>query len=191
MAEEVIGFEQIKDVIDFAQGLALAKNMGYYTPWTQNQVLTNLNNNPRMPKLETIQKALANYKDESGQLKSFMDFMKHWDMVFARVLQSYVNILSFDLQVIPFKDGMPLTKEDFVSEDFKKDKKKVDKFLDAFDYKAEFRKAVMQMMTTETAYYWFRRSKWGNRGMRGTLQLMPQDYCKITGYWEKGLLYDS
>ena len=187
MAEELLTKSQIQDVIDFSEGLAMAGNMGFYSPWLQNQILNNLNNNPRVPKMEDIKKALANYKDKAGDLQSYMEFMKHWDMIFARTLQSYANILSFDLQVV-CTDAF--TKEDYESEEYAKDKKKIERFLDSFDYKAEFRKVVNQLLTNEVGYYWFRKTKWGNKGMTGTLQLMPQDRCMITGYWQHGILYD-
>ena len=185
--EKLLNKEAVQDVIDFSEGLALAGNMGYYSPWLQNQILNNLNNNPKIPDIKKIKNALTNYKNSAENLQDYMEFMNHWDMLFARNLQSYANMLSFDLQVV-CTDAF--TEEDYKSEQFAKDKKKINKFLDAFDYKAEFRKAVMQMMVTENAFYWFRRTKWGNQGMKGTLQIMPQKYCKVTGYWEKGLLYD-
>ena len=67
----------------------------------------------------------------------------------------------------------------------------VDNFLTKFDYKTEFRNVLKQVMKNETYYTWFRRQKWGNKGMKYALQVMPQDYCMLTGYWEKGLLFDS
>ena len=186
--EKLLTKSQVQDVIDFSEGLALAGNYGYYSPWLQNQILNNLNNNPRVPSIEKIRKALTNYKSTAKETQSYMDFMKHWDMIFSRTIQSYANVLAFDLQVV-CTDAF--TEKDYKSDEFKKDKKKINKFLDSFDYKAEFRKVVMQLMSTEVGYYWFRRTKWGNNGMKGTLQLMPQDRCMLTGYWEKGLLYDS
>ena len=83
------------------------------------------------------------------------------------------------------------TDDDFKSDEYQKDKQRINQFLNSFDYKAEFGRVVEQLMTTEVGYYWFRKTKWGNKGMKCTLQIMPQDRCMLTGYWEKGLLYDS
>ena len=101
--------------------------------------------------------------------------------------RTYSDILSFDLQVVP-QDFY--TEEQMSSKEFEEDKKKIYKFLDAFDYRAEFHKMCVEVMRHEVCYTWFRKTKWGNQGMKGTLQIMPQKYCMLTGYWEKGLLYD-
>ena len=185
--KKLVDKNAVQDVIDFSNGLYLAGGNGIYSPWLQNQLLNSLNNNPNVPKMEELTKALSDYKNSSEDIQSYMDFMKHWDMIFARTIQFYANMLSFDLQIVCSNANK---NEEYKSEKYKIDKQKIYKFLDAFDYKAEFRKAVIQMMTTETAYYWFRKTKWNNKGMKGTLQLMPQKYCMLTGYWEKGLLYD-
>lgn len=185
--EILLSRDQVEAVVQFAQGLWLADHDGYYNPWMSNQLLNSLNNNPKVPKMNELQKALATYKESAQNLQAYTEFMKHWDMIFARTLQSYANILAFDLQVI-CKNAF--TEEDYNSKEFKEDKRRIYNFLDSFDYKAEFHKAVVQVMTNEIGYYWFRKTKWGNKGMKCTLQLMPQDRCLLTGYWEKGLLYD-
>lgn len=189
MAENtaLLSKDQVEAVMNFSQGLWLADRYGYYTPWLQNQLLNSLNNNPKVPKMDALRKALANYKDSAKDLQGYVEFMKHWDMLFSRTLESYVNILSLDLQIVSADD---LTADDYMSDEYKADKKRIYKFLDAFDYQAEFRKVIRQIMTNEVGYYWFRKTKWGNKGMKGTLQLLPQNYCMLTGYWEKGLLFD-
>ncbi len=185
--EKLLNKEQVEAVVQFSEGLWLAENSGFYSPWLQNQILNNLNNNPKVPKMEDLKKALSTYKESSEQLQSYTEFMKHWDMIFSRTLESYANILSLDLQLV-CKNAF--TDDEYQSKEFKEDKKRIYNFLDAFDYRSEFRKVLKQLMTTEVGYYWFRKTKWGNKGMKGTLQLMPQNYCMITDYWEKGLLYD-
>jgi hypothetical protein len=45
------------------------------------------------------------------------------------------------------------------------------------------------MMRSETAFYWLRNNNDLSKPSY-TLQLMPQEYCLITGAWEKGYLYD-
>lgn len=187
MPEKLLERSQVKEVIQFAQDLWAIEKYGYYSPWTQNQLLNNLNNNPKTPTYKSIVEALSSYKQNSGNLQDYMEFMQKFDMIFARTLMSYVNMLSFDL-TITCKNAF--TKEDYQSKEYQDDKKKIYKFLDAFDYKAEFRKMLQEMLRHEVVYTWFRKTKWGNKGMKCALQMMPQNRCLLTGYWEKGLLYD-
>ena len=182
---EQLTASQLQDIIDFSQGILASQQ--YFSPFMQNQLLNRLNNNPRLPSFENIKKSLANYVGEASQLQGYVEFMQKWDMLFARVLRSYSDILSFDLQIAP--QGQYSAAE-INSKEFQEDKNRIYKFLDAFDYKSEFHKMCVEVMRHEIVYTWFRKTKWGNKGMKGTLQMMPQKYCILTGYWEKGLLYD-
>lgn len=178
---------QLDAVIQFAQGLWTMERYGVYTPWMQNMILNNLNNTAEVPTSDKIKKALADYKNNADNLQNYMQFMEHFDILFARTIKSYVNMLSFDLSIV-CTNAKP---EDYQSEKYLADKKKIYNFLDKFDYKAEFRKVLEQVLVNEVYFTWFRKSKSGNNGMKYALQIMPQDRCLITGYWEKGLLFDS
>ena len=182
--------EQVQSVLNFAESLYIAEKYGsgYFSPWMSNQLMNNLNNSPKPFTMQELKKALKSYKDNASTLQDYTEFMKRWDMIFARTLKSYVNVLAFDLQVVCTN---AFTDDDFKSDEYQKDKQRINQFLNSFDYKAEFGRVVEQLMTTEVGYYWFRKTKWGNKGMKCTLQIMPQDRCMLTGYWEKGLLYDS
>lgn len=187
MSQPYINEEQVQAVIQFAQGLWAGEKYGVYSPWLQNQLLNNLNNNSIVPTYQKIQEALASYKESANNLQGYMEFMQKFDMIFARTLMSYVNVLSFDLTVT-CKNAF--TQADYQSAEYAEDKKRIYKFLDNFDYKAEFRKMLQEMMRHEVVYTWFRKTKWGNKGMKCALQIMPQNRCMLTGYWEKGLLWD-
>lgn len=187
MPQPYINEEQVQAVIQFAQGLWAGEKYGVYSPWLQNQLLNNLNNNSIVPTYQKIQEALASYKESANNLQGYMEFMQKFDMIFARTLMSYVNVLSFDLTVT-CKNAF--TQADYQSTEYAEDKKRIYKFLDNFDYKAEFRKILQEMMRHEVVYTWFRKTKWGNKGMKCALQIMPQNRCMLTGYWEKGLLWD-
>ncbi len=187
MSQPYINEEQVQAVIQFAQGLWAGEKYGVYSPWLQNQLLNNLNNNSIVPTYQKIQEALASYKESANNLQGYMEFMQKFDMIFARTLMSYVNVLSFDL-TITCKNAF--TQTDYQSAEYAEDKKRIYKFLDNFDYKAEFRKMLQEMMRHEVVYTWFRKTKWGNKGMKCALQIMPQNRCMLTGYWEKGLLWD-
>lgn len=184
MSEELTR-QQVQDIIDFSQGILASQ--GYFSPWMENRLLQNLNNNPTLPSLDKIKESLANYVNSESQLQGYVEFMQRWDMIFARILRSYSDILSFDLQIVPQQN---YSIDELNSQAYKEDRERINKFLDAFDYKNEFHKMCVEIMRHETVYTWFRKLKWGNKGMKSTLQIMPQSYCMLTGYWEKGLLYD-
>ena len=185
MMEEKISRSDIQDVIDFSAGLMAADN--FYSPFLSNQLLTNLNNNPRLPSAESVKKALNDYKNSGEDLQGFVEFASSFDMIFKRTLYSYANALSFDLQ-ITCKNAY--TESDYQSDEYKKDRQTVDNFLTNFDYKKEFYNVLLNVLKRDTYFTWFRKTKIGNRGkMKFALQIMPQDYCMLTGYFEKGLLW--
>ena len=184
MAEK-ISRSDVQDVIDFSSGLMAMD--GFYSPFLSNQLLTNLNNNPRLPSAESVKKALNDYKNSGEELQGFVEFASSFDMIFKRTLYSYANALSFDLQ-ITCKNAY--TESDYQSEEYKKDRQTVDNFLTNFDYKKEFYNVLLNVLKRDTYFTWFRKTKTGNRGkMKLALQIMPQDYCMLTGYFEKGLLW--
>lgn len=183
--EEKISRSDVQDVIDFSSGLMAMD--GFYSPFLSNQLLTNLNNNPRLPSAESVKKALNDYKNSGEELQGFVEFASSFDMIFKRTLYSYANALSFDLQITcknAYTDG------DYKSDEYKKDRQTVDNFLTNFDYKKEFYNVLLNVLKRDTYFTWFRKTKTGNRGkMKFALQIMPQDYCMLTGYFEKGLLW--
>lgn len=185
--EPLISYEQANAVVEFAKALYTGDKFGYFSPYLSNQLLQGLNNNPKTPNSNVVRKALSDYKNSAEDIQGYMEYMKVFDMLFSRTLQSYINALSFDLSVVCTN---AFTKEDYASEAYAKDKKIVNDFLNKFAYKAEFRKVLEQIMTHEVYYVWFRKTKWGNKGMKFALQTLPQDRCMLTGYWEKGLLFD-
>lgn len=185
MMAEKISRSDVQDVIDFSSGLMAID--GFYSPFLSNQLLTNLNNNPRLLSAESVKKVLNDYKNSGEELQGFVEFASSFDMIFKRTLYSYANALSFDLQ-ITCKNAY--TESDYQSDEYKKDRQTVDNFLTNFDYKKEFYNVLLNVLKRDTYFTWFRKTKTGNRGkMKFVLQIMPQDYCMLTGYFEKGLLW--
>lgn len=182
-----ISSEQVREVLDFSQALWYVENAGLFSPWMSNEVLQNLNNNPKIPDLDKIKEALSSYKQNAENLQSYTEFMTNYDMIFKRTLWSYVNTLAFDLQIVCTN---AFTQSDYESDQYAKDKKKVYDFLDKFNIKDQFRKIALEVMMRETYFTWFRKVKWGSE-MKYALQILPQQYCLLTGYWEHGLLFDS
>ena len=177
--------EWLKEVaVAFSDTLLNVNNM--FTPSLLNQNLINLNNNPKTPTYDALVKALGNAKNNAKELRNYQEWMELAEITFKRLLEYYANILSFDLS---YTCVNVKNKSEFSTPKYKKDKQKVEEFLTHFNYKKEFLKVVRQMMRSETAFYWLRNNN-DVSDPQYTLQLMPQEYCLITGAWEKGYLYD-
>lgn len=191
--------QELFDVMSFAQQIYNAGNVyGAVTPSLLNNNLNLLNNKSNVPKSGDVEKALVNYIDNATALQEYTDFAESFDMIFKRILNYYVNMLSFNLSYAPVnvQDA-----EEYESEEFKADKRRVEKFLRAFDYKEEFRKVLKNVLKSETYYTWLRTNSGKTADLeqepekvkklsKYTLQVMPQTHCMITGYSELGLLYD-
>lgn len=182
-----ISTNEVDAVVEFASAVDRYAQMGTWNPWLSNSLLIGLNNNPRMPSAKLVREALQNYTNNQEQIQGYMEYTNVFDMLFARTVKSYKNALAFDLQLVCTNAKM----SDYTSEAYLKDRATVYNFLDKFDYKAEFLNVVEQLLLRETYYTWFRKTKWNNKGMKYALQILPQDRCMLTGYWEKGLLFDS
>lgn len=198
---EQITADDVYEVLKFANYL-YGQNPygGYFTPNMSNQNLIDLNNNPLVPSVERVEKALANYKVSGEELKGYAEFMEVFDILYKRVVGYYSGMLRYDLDI---ECTNAFTKEDYNSEQYKDDLKRVYKFLDKFDYKEEFAKVTKQLLRHEVDYTWLRDSNGTfnddpenptevnvKKSPKYTLQEMPQSYCKITGKWEYGMLYD-
>lgn len=188
---EVLSAEQaewLREVaVAFSDTLLNVGNISnIYTPSLLNQNLINLNNNPQTPTYNKLVEALNSAKFKARDLQAYQEWMELAEITFKRLLEYYANILAFDLSYtcINVKD-----KSEYNTAKYKKDKQKVEDFLTKFNYKKEFLKVVRQVMRSETAFYWLRNNNDLNNPTY-TLQLMPQEYCLITGAWEKGYLYD-
>ena len=166
-AEQV---EWLKEVaVAFSDTVLNVSNI--YTPSLLNQNLINLNNNPKTPTYSKLVEALNNAKFKARELQAYQEWMELAEITFKRLLEYYANILSFDLSYtcINVKN-----KSEYKTPKYKKDKQKVEDFLNKFNYKKEFLKVVRQVMRSETAFYWLRNNNNLNDSAY-TLQLMPQE----------------
>lgn len=193
--------DELDAVLQFSQGLynGLGGYSFFATPFTQNQNLLRLNNNPAKPTYEKILKALEAVPYDYDKLSAYSQFMEVWDSTYAKLLRYYEGLLAFDLSYIctNIKDS-----KEWKSQEYLDDVKRVNKFLDKFDYKAEFKKVVKEIMRKETSYVWFRdthdisnpidlEETITKRSEKFGLQIMPDRYCLLTGYFNSGqLLYD-
>ena len=204
MSEEIkmLSEEQLDSVIQFSQGLYNGLNGGYgffANPYSQYRNLVNINNNPAKPTYDKLAKALESAPYDYRALSSYSEFMEIWDAIYAKTLRYFEGLLAFDLsyQCVNIKNP-----SEYKSTEYQDDVRRVSKFLDKFDYKSEFRKVVKEIMRKETSYVWFRDSKEINNPIdleedkikkteKFGLQIMPDRYCILTGYFDSGqLLYD-
>ena len=77
------------------------------------------------------------------------------------------------------------TPEDYKSNKYKNDYKIVADFLDKFNYRAQFKEVIWNLLMEETYYGIFREFE-----TKSVLQQWPWKYAKVTGKFEHGLLYD-
>ena len=171
-------------VVSFSD--SLLSDINIYTPSLLNQTLKNLNTTPSTPSYESLVKAFNMARPQAKTLQAYQEWMEMAEITFKRLLEYYANILSFDLSYTCINVQK---KSEYKTPKYLKDKRRVEEFLTAFDYKKEFAKSLRQMLRSEVAFYWFRNNGDASNP-HYTLQLMPQDYCLITGAWENGFLYD-
>ena len=188
--EPLISRDQAWSVLQFAdalyQGYPWLHGGGVYTPEILNQNLTNLNNDVEVPTYQKMVKALSNAVDNEEILQSFSNYMAYFDTIYEKVLNYKANLLSFDLNPVCIN----ARGSNFNSKEYKEDKERVSKFLFNFDYQRLFKDVVKNLMRTGIYFCWFRESAKKNGIQKYGLQMLPQRYCKLTGYFESGLLFD-
>ena len=178
---EQLSKEQVWDVLTYVdnlykdikiKGIDLYGNTYFYNPETEKFNLKNLTNNPKVSSLEEIRNAQANYKSSDELLQEMSEFMKFWDSLYNKALRYYSSLLAWNWSyVCTNAEG-----KDYASEEYKEDKKKVLEFFNKFNLKSEGARIIKNCLVSDSYFTWFRKSNLGY-----TLQVMPQDRCKITG----------
>lgn len=182
--------EQVLQVLEFADMVynpaSYQNKLGIYNPQILNQNLVDLNNSPIVPTYDKIIKALKDVTGNVETLQGYSEWMQWTDSIYSKILGYYKNILSFDY----YYDCINVkNKEEWKSDEYKNDVKRVDKWLDSFDCKREFKKVVDQVLRTNISFVWLRDNNNEEYPQRA-LQIMPQDYCRITGNSSICPLYD-
>lgn len=195
MPKETLTEKQVNDVLnaysvldkfdftDFADSYRNTYyNTGFFTPDTINQQMKTVSMNPIVANMQDLEDALLNPEDSETILSQYAQQFEITNMMYKRLSGYYPNMASFNLSFTPI--GIKRDSE-FNSPAFKEDLGILEDFLASFDYKQEFAKAMRQMFR-KGVYYTVLRSE----GQKKTLQELPMDYCKITGRFDYGLLFD-
>ena len=196
--------EEVWNVMDFYAGLygqlKSMQNMPYDAT-LENSNLIDLNNNPKVPTYESLRTAIANYKNNAELLQDFSEFMKAWDTLYAKIIDVKLSMLSFDVSWT-FDRYMVKDPSELSSPAFQEDYRRVSKFMSKFKASQEFRKVAENMLISDTYFCWLRDSYGAfnddeliledkiKKSQEFALQMMPQEYCKITGTFPQGYLWD-
>lgn len=180
---EIPTTDQIYDMIKFATAAYGGSFQGVFTPDLINARMKDISLSPQMATSDKINSALLDPKNNEQQLIGYSQFLELNNMLFRRILLYFAGLLSFDFTYIVENIKDP---KEYDSSKFKKDLSEVENFFNKFNVKQEFRTALKQMLRQE-AFYSLLRDDGTNKYI---LQELPQQYCKITGRWENGLLFD-
>jgi hypothetical protein len=195
--------EESFNLLQFTQAMDnVFRGYGYYNPFSQRQNMLELNNDALVPTYDKILKALKSVPYDYRELARYSEFMEVFDSIYANTLRYMKGLLSFDLSYTCKNIKDP---SEYQSKEYKDDLRRVHKFLDSFDYKQEFSNKILPiLLRDETAFTWFRDSyndiekdidlddsNSTRKSEKFALQIMPQNYCQLTGYYDNsGLLYD-
>ncbi|MFM9972937.1 MAG: hypothetical protein ACKVQK_31560, partial [Burkholderiales bacterium] len=178
--------QEVWNVIEFAQNLYGYGNNGLfpgvYTPQLVNASMQNLNLNPQATTSELISDALASPKESEQELIGYSEFLELSSMIYKRVLNYFSGMLAFNFTYV-CTNAKP---EDYKTDKYKKDLKRVEHFFDRFDLKNEFSVVMREIMRQEAFFGVFRQDD----PYRNTIQELPQQYSLLTGRFSMGLLFD-
>lgn len=156
--------------------------MGAFNPMTTNETLKSLNVHTLVPTKEKIDNALKDPINNEVALTSYGFYYYFSNLTYKRNVEIFKSLPAFDLSVRCINLEKP---EDINSKEYKDDNKIVKEFLQKFDYRAEFKNVMWNLIMSETYFTMFRKFK-----NRYKLQAFPSQYALLTGEWEYGLLYD-
>jgi hypothetical protein len=179
--EEPLTPEQVIDVLAFAQAAYGGQFRGIYTPQLVNARLQDITLSPLIATADKINTALENPKENEQQLIGYTEWLELNSMLFKRILGYFSGLMSFNWNYVCTNAEF----KDYKSPAYKKDLAIVSDFFDKFNVKESFRIAMKEMMRNE-AYFAVLRED----GEKYILQELPQKYCKVTGRFDYGLLFD-
>lgn len=177
VVETLQALQNAFDIVDFAKGY----QEGAYSPLIQNDLMKKLNINARAPEKDDIENAL---KDPTNNEKNLVNYGQSYyfsSFMYKRNIEYLANLPAFDLEM----SCINATKDDYKSKQYERDYAKVKEFFNKFDYRAQFKEIMWNLLMEETYYGIFREFD-----TKSIIQQFPWDYATITGKFEYGFLYD-
>ena len=186
---EALTEQQVNDVLNAWDFLEFSRaynssfyHNGFFNPDIVNAQMKNITMNPMDATISEIERALKNPKSSEEILKSYSENFENLNMYYKRMLRYFSDMACFNMTFDPINIQ---SDEEFESEEFKDDLKVLDEFASKFDFKQEFQ-MVLRQMFRQGAYFGVLRYD----GDKYTLQELPSKFCKITGRFSSGLLFD-
>jgi len=178
--EELVPLELAWDMVRFARTLEAGLYGNVLTPDLINARMKDVNYNPIMADQAGLDAALANPKNNEKRIIEFGQGFESVSQPYKRLISYLANLPSYDYTYSVNIDDP----KEYDSSAYKKDLKAAYKFFDKFDPKKEFPPITRQIVRNESYFFSIRESE-----NTCILQELPQEYCRITGRWDKGLLF--
>lgn len=177
--------EEVKKVWDFYQFARSMQGNSYpsmMTPQLLNQRMQDISLNPQLAEQDKLDSALKDPKNNEEYLQGISHNFEVVSSVYKRLIEYLSTMLSFDLTYTCINAD----KDDYGTVAFKKSERKLEEFMDRFDYVQNFQTAVQQMIRSD-AFFCSPRFDYD----KYVLQELPTgtNWTKITGRWPYGLLF--
>ena len=175
----VLEEKEVWDIISFARAMSGMYGNTYLNPDLVSGRMKDITLNPMQATQDMLDAAMKSPKSSETQIQDFSQSFELTSMVYKRLLSFLGDMLSFDVTYTSSAET-----DDYGTPKYKKDLTAVERFLDRFEYRKEFRIAIKEMLRNDAFFACFR-----DTGDRFTLQELPSEYCKITGRWDGGFLF--
>ena len=149
VVETLEAVQRAFDVLDFAKGY----NDGVHSPMTQNTLMKNLNISSVVPDRAGLEEALKDPANHETSLVSYGQSYYFSSLMYKRNLEYIANLPAFDLEMTCIN----ATAADYNTTKYKNDYKAIANFLDKFDYRAQFKEVLWNLLMEETYYGIFRK----------------------------------
>lgn len=175
-------FRKFSQDIPFMNGYNPATGSGFYqNPIWMNSILKQVSGLPAKYERERVIEYLTNPIFCEKALKDLAQWMYVNTQHFQRIVNYFATILDFRYYVYPTN---ATSEKDFNSPAYKKSLKVVHDFLNRFNIKQEFGKAMFVSCLEDTGFWYLREDK-----EHISLQRMPTDYSLIVNHGFLGYIY--
>lgn len=149
------------------------------SPYIQNQRVKRVSTQPFTSDRANIEKALSNVEESELQLRQ-TSYSLYTNYALLKLNAMYADILTYRNYFYP----KYITAEDIKSDDYKKERQKISKWIELLQPKRTFQEIVEKCQWEGKVAYYMRDSKVeGSKAFDYVyLQQMPSDYVKIVGW---------